>query len=45
MKHICIWQEIRRHFISGFSDRCGIFDYNTPRRYNNININKKKRRI
>ncbi len=33
MKHICIWQEIRRHFIAG-SDKCGIFQYNTPRMYN-----------
>ncbi len=30
MKHICIWQNIRMHFINGFSDKCGIFD--TPRR-------------
>ena len=26
MRHICIWQQIRRHFIYGFSDECGIFD-------------------
>ncbi len=22
MKHICIWQQIRTHFIKGFSDKC-----------------------
>ena len=27
MRHICIWQQIRRHFIYGFSDQCGIFDH------------------
>ena len=26
MRHICIWQQIRRHFIYGFSDECGIFE-------------------
>ena len=26
MRHVCIWQEIRRHFVIGFSDECGIFD-------------------
>ena len=29
MRHICIWQQIRRHFIYGFSDQCGIFDINS----------------
>ena len=27
MRHVCIWQQIRRHCIDGFSDKCGIFDH------------------
>merc|ERR1712228_856192 len=26
MRHIGIWQQIRRHCIDGFSDKCGIFE-------------------
>ena len=29
MRHVCIWQQIRRHFVVGFSDQCGIFDHQT----------------
>jgi len=27
MRHVCIWQNIRQHCITGFSDQCGIFEH------------------